>query len=150
MEEDNITTNLTYLEETEFFDKLITNPTKISTKINQNKILKFLENSIFALENPNEEKKEKEKSQSYENLDQYQIWGIIENLSKDTYADLNKKIKNENFHKNIIKEIKTQNLILNQELLKLKRNSENKNKNEENEEGENEDQEQEQEEIDDL
>ena len=128
MEEDNIATNLIFLEETEFLDKLISNPTKISTKINQNKLFKFLENSIFALQNT-----EEEKEQSYENLDEYQLWGIIENLSKETYSDLNTKLKNENYHKNIIKEIKVQNLLMNQELLKLKRNSED-DKNEENEE----------------
>jgi len=138
MEEDYITTNLSYLEETDFFDKLIVNPTKISTKINQNKLLNFLENSLFALENPNQDqeeftKMEKDKSHSFKNLDEYQMWGIIENLSKDLYTDLNKKLKNENYHKDIIKEIKVQNLSLNQELLKLKRNSDDNKNNKEDE-----------------
>jgi len=125
----NINPNFEFLQNTEFLDKLIDNTAKISTKINKNKIFNFLESSIFSLRNSKNSdlNSENDEDQNLKNLDEYQIWAIIENSSKNIFSELNKMIKAENQHKEIIKELKNQNTLLNYELLKIKRKSSENN-----------------------
>lgn len=121
-----INANYPYLQNTEFLEKLIDNTPKISTKINQTKLFNFLESSVLSLlnkENLNSDSTNNEEEQKLKNLDEYQIWAIIENASKSVFADLNKMIKTENYNKEVIKELKTQNSLLNYDLLKQKRQS---------------------------
>ncbi len=129
MEDDlNINQDFTFLNETEFIEKLIENTSKISTKFNQNKLNSFLENSLISLMNLKNLSSDSfnRDEQNLKNLDEYQIWAIIENSSKNIFSNLNIMIKNQNYHKDIIKELKTQNTLLNYELLKNKRkNNEN-------------------------
>lgn len=117
--------NYAYLQNTEFLEKLIDNTPKISTKINQTKLFNFMESSVLSLINIKSlnSNNENEEEQKLTNLDEYQIWAIIENASKSVFNDLNKFTKNENYTKDVIKELKTQNSLLGYELLKNKRKS---------------------------
>ena len=123
---EDLNNDLEFLNNTEFIEKLIDNTPKISNKIYKTKLFKFMENSVlFMMNSKNEEKDELNLS----NLDEYQLWALIENLSKNVFTDLNKNMKKEDLHKDIIKELKTQNTILKYDLLKNKRkNSENSDK----------------------
>jgi len=122
-----INPNYAYLQNTEFLEKLIDNTPKISTKINQTKLFTFLESSVISLLNSKKQNSDytnNEEDQKLNNLDEYQIWAIIENASKLVFADLNKMIKTENYHNEVIKELKIQNSLLSYDLLKKKREKE--------------------------
>lgn len=118
-----------FLQKTEFIEKLIDSTSKISTKLNKNKLMKLLEKLVFSLGSSNSS--EETEDQTFDNLDEYQIWAIIENSSKNIFSDLNKNLKTENYHKNIVKELKEKNTLLNGELLKKKREASETDKNQE-------------------